>query len=94
MRAERNWKKDLTAQSEDWRARQEQRQIQLQQDCDKKRIEVEQLRREVNKLEGLLNEERARSFRLSRMVEGEAVGLASNSSVGMGVNRTLVESRV
>jgi chromosome segregation ATPase len=92
LRAERNWKKDLAGQSEDWRARQEQRYLQLQQEFDRKRHEVDQLREDVRKLEALLSEERARSFRLSRQVEGE-----EGASVGVRsgvVGRALVESRV
>jgi hypothetical protein len=43
-RAERSWKKDVTANAQDWKIKQEERVVQLQQDYDRKRMEVEQFR--------------------------------------------------
>jgi chromosome segregation ATPase len=86
LRAERNWKKEVAGQSEDWRARQEQRYLALQQEFDRKRHEVGQLRDKNKELEGLLSEERAKSFRMSRQLDQPPPTPTSRS--------VLVESRV
>ena len=50
MRAERNWKKEITSKSEDWRVKQEQRYQLLQQDYNRKVQETNQLKQRVGEL--------------------------------------------
>ena len=66
LRAERDWKKDISMQGQASRLRQEERYMNLQQDFDKKAFEIGQLKEKNRQLETLLNEERTKTFRLSQ----------------------------
>ena len=71
LRAERDWKKDLSLQSQSSRLRQEERYMNLQQDYERKTMDNDQLKQKNRQLEALLNEERSKNFRLS---QGEGIG--------------------
>lgn len=84
LRAERNWKKDVSSLTQDWRTKQEERFVEVQQDYQRCKNECDQLRHRCRELEEMLSEERVRSHRL-----------AQQSNLGTPTSQVaLVESRV
>jgi chromosome segregation ATPase len=50
LRAERNWKKEVSSLTQDWRTKQEERFVDLQQDYHHEKVEKEQMKQKCRQL--------------------------------------------